>query len=389
MTEIEKIFYIRLALQEEYGGNEKPVNKIHPLASIVVTTYQHALYIRQCLDSILLQETDFPYEIIIGEDGSTDGTREICIEYAKKYPDKIRLFLRDRSLSHYIDSQGNDFIFNVFFCTENARGKYIAICEGDDYWINKKKLSLQVKIMENNLEIGLVHSEFHILNEIKNYLYQKYHHSVGLSKIEWNSKNFWQLYGGKYNTIKTVTVCIRSYLLRDYLKKIYFDTDFPRGIIGDFPLFFYCSNRLKIAYLNSATSVYRINKYSATNINNKYYMYKEIERYKRYFINKFQIEDYVYIRSYKRNLLEMLEKLYLDRLNPPLNEVAEYSRFLKQKKIYSIYYKILIFKKKYFLVVKAISVKFKIRRIYFILANPKYFINRILLIIEQRLKIIS
>ena len=383
MTEIEKVFYERLALQEENGGNEKPVNKIQPLASVVVTAYQHAPYIRQCLDSILMQETDFPYEIIIGEDGSTDGTREICIEYAKKYPDKIRLFLRDRSLSHYIDLHRNHAMFNVFFCMGKARGKYIAICEGDDYWIDKNKLSIQVKILEKNAKVGLVHSEFHILNEIENYLHQNYHHSVGLSNIEWNSKNYWKLYGGKYNTIKTVTVCMRSYLVRDYLSKIYFDTAFPKGIIGDFPLFFYCSSRLKIAYIYSATSVYRINKHSATNINNKYIMYKEIERYKRYFINKLQIEDYFYMRSYKHNLLEMLEKMYLERLNLPPKGIAEYNRFLKQKKIHSFYYKILIFKKKYYLVIKAISVKHKIKKIFFIFVNPKYLLNRILSIKTQ------
>ncbi|MDZ7795668.1 MAG: glycosyltransferase [Candidatus Marinimicrobia bacterium] len=67
------------------------------LVSVVVVTYQHSNYIKDCLDGILMQKTDFPVEILLGEDASTDGTREICIEYANKYPDKIRLFLHHRA----------------------------------------------------------------------------------------------------------------------------------------------------------------------------------------------------------------------------------------------------------------------------------------------------
>ncbi len=128
MTEIEKEYHRRLALQEEYGGTNKPVNKIIPLVSVVTITYQHAPYIRQCLDSILMQEGDFPYELIIGEDGSIDGTREICIEYANKYPDKIRLFLRDRKLTQYVIKDGRTIRFNGHFARAAARGKYVAMC---------------------------------------------------------------------------------------------------------------------------------------------------------------------------------------------------------------------------------------------------------------------
>src|SRR6476469_1008437 len=68
----------------------------HPLVSVAVQTYQQNAYIRDCLEGILMQKTNFPFEILLGEDQSTDGAREVCIEYAKKYPDKIRLFLHRR-----------------------------------------------------------------------------------------------------------------------------------------------------------------------------------------------------------------------------------------------------------------------------------------------------
>src|SRR5689334_382568 len=80
----------------EYLGVDKIVNKAKPLVSAIVLTYQHAPYISQCLESILMQQTNFPFEIIVGEDESSDGTREICEKFAENYPDKIRLFLRSR-----------------------------------------------------------------------------------------------------------------------------------------------------------------------------------------------------------------------------------------------------------------------------------------------------
>src|SRR5699024_4437306 len=77
----------------EHYPNSAPYN---PMVSVCVQTYQHGYYINECLDGIVMQETDFSYEILLGDDGSTDGTRESCVEYAEKYPDKIRLFLHNR-----------------------------------------------------------------------------------------------------------------------------------------------------------------------------------------------------------------------------------------------------------------------------------------------------
>ena len=148
MTEIENIFYDRLALQKEYLGVNKPVNKVKPLVSVVVITYQHVSYIRQCLDSILTQDTDFPFEVIIGEDGSTDGTKEICIEYAELYQEKIRLFLRNRNISHYLTTDGTDIMLNGHLSQAAVNGEYVAFCEGDDFWINKNKLKYQSEKMK-------------------------------------------------------------------------------------------------------------------------------------------------------------------------------------------------------------------------------------------------
>lgn len=144
--DISKIYKERFALEKECLGENKPVNKLSPLVSVCIATYQHADFIKDCIEGALKQETDFDFEIIIGEDASQDGTREICINYAEKYTDKIRLFLRNRETSQLYDTKGN-FVcrFNGKWNRESARGKYIALCEGDDYWTDPLKLQKKVQ----------------------------------------------------------------------------------------------------------------------------------------------------------------------------------------------------------------------------------------------------
>ena len=164
MDEFEKALQERFLLQEEYLGDNKPVNESFPLVSVTVTTYQHVNYIRDCLNGILMQKTDFPYEIILGEDGSSDGTQEICKEYAVRYPDKIRLFIRDRRISQFVRKDGTVSRFNGIWNRMSARGKYIAWCEGDDYWTDPLKLQKQVNILESDKNIGFVYSKFQLVN---------------------------------------------------------------------------------------------------------------------------------------------------------------------------------------------------------------------------------
>ncbi|MCI5055370.1 glycosyltransferase [Phaeodactylibacter sp.] len=150
---------------EEYPNKVTDV----PVVSVCVMTYQHKDYIRQCLDSILMQKTDFPFEVLLGEDASTDGTREICIEYAERYPDKIRLFLHERANNIHINGSPTgrfNFLYNLF----SAKGEYIALCEGDDYWVDIHKLQKQYDFLESNLEYVLVKSKQRNVDEIGNTL---------------------------------------------------------------------------------------------------------------------------------------------------------------------------------------------------------------------------
>lgn len=116
------------------------------MVSIWCTCYNHAQYVAQALDSFLMQETDFPYEIIISDDASPDGSADIIRSYAEKYPDIIRPILLEENLF----STGANMFQALFF--ERSRGKYVALCEGDDYWTDPKKLQLQVDFMERHPE---------------------------------------------------------------------------------------------------------------------------------------------------------------------------------------------------------------------------------------------
>lgn len=164
IQEREDILY---GLQEEYMGTDKTINHIQPLVSVCIPTYQHVKYIEQCLEGALMQETTFPIEIIVGDDGSVDGTVDICKKYAEKFSDKIRFFDRKRSLTRVFDSEAHiERACNWWWTLKDARGKYIAICEGDDYWIEPLKLQKQVDFLENHPEYVYSCHRYDIYNEL-------------------------------------------------------------------------------------------------------------------------------------------------------------------------------------------------------------------------------
>lgn len=109
--------------------------------SVWITTYNHEEFIAEAIESVLMQQTTFTYEIVIGEDCSTDGTREIVLRYQSQYPDKIRLLLPDTNLGMILMTKAS-----YALCT----GRYIAWLDGDDYWTDPGKLQQQVDFLEAN-----------------------------------------------------------------------------------------------------------------------------------------------------------------------------------------------------------------------------------------------
>ena len=177
--------------------------------SVVVVTYNHVNYIRECLNGILSQRTNFEYEIILGDDESNDGTRKICEEYAQKFPSIIRFFLHSRANNIRVNNRPTGR-FNFLYNLNMTNGKYICYCEGDDYWIDSYKLSKQVDYFSANNDFGLVHTDFDTLNINTNRILKSYNHK---HKKEIPTGN---ITGELFNNycIKFATVCFKKELLK-------------------------------------------------------------------------------------------------------------------------------------------------------------------------------
>lgn len=130
--------------------------KTLPTVSVLVMTYNHAEFIRQALDSVLMQETSFPYEVLISEDCSTDGTRTIVLDYHRRHPGCIRLLLSERNIrNNTVVTRG----------IEAARGQYVALLDGDDYWTSPHKLQKQVDFLESHPDCTLCFHNATVIDE--------------------------------------------------------------------------------------------------------------------------------------------------------------------------------------------------------------------------------
>jgi glycosyltransferase involved in cell wall biosynthesis len=139
--------------------NEMGLKRRVPLVSICCTTYNHAKFIAQAIEGFLIQKTTFPIEIIIHDDASTDGTAGIVRNYVEKYPDLIIPIFQTKN--QY--SQGIKPVFRFVF--PRARGKYIANCEGDDYWTDPLKLQKQVEFLERSPDFILTFTNTKVIDE--------------------------------------------------------------------------------------------------------------------------------------------------------------------------------------------------------------------------------
>jgi RimJ/RimL family protein N-acetyltransferase/glycosyltransferase involved in cell wall biosynthesis len=215
-----------------------------PTVSVFVMVYNHEKYITKCLDGILMQKCNFSYNIVVGEDASTDKSREILLEYCKKYPGKFKLLLHEKNIGAMANQN------EVF---KACNGKYIAICEGDDYWTDPLKLQKQVDFMEANPEYGLVHTNFSTTNG-KRVPFKKY------------PKNDQYLNGflTAQFSIGTLTVLFRSDVYNS-LPKCYQEKQFK---MGDLPLWIEFARVSKIRYLTDKTAMYRVLENSASHSTN-------------------------------------------------------------------------------------------------------------------------
>ena len=214
--------------------------------SVCITTYNHEKYIAQAIESVLMQKTDFDFEIIIGEDDSSDNTRDISKEYKAKHPEKINLFLNDRANVIYINGKPTgrwNFINNL----KHAQGEYIALLEGDDYWTDSCKLQKQADYLDAHPECALC---FHDVQAV---------------------------YDNELREPETLTPINKKevYALEDIIKGNFIHTCsvmFRNGLFGDFPDWFYSTPMADwplhilnaqygdIGYIRDIMGAYRIHK---------------------------------------------------------------------------------------------------------------------------------
>ncbi len=215
-------------------------NRGKPMVSVCIQTYQQVHFIAQCLDSILNQKTTFPFEIILGEDESSDGTREICISYAKKFPDHIILFLRSRKDVIVIDGKQTGR-FNFKENLKASSGKYIALCEGDDYWTDELKLQKQYDFLESHNDYAVC---FHKVSILKNNIPEEDY----ITRVPSPTTTIADLAKGNY--IHTPSVMFRNGLELP----IWFD----EILAGDYALHILNALRGKLFCMDENMAVYRV-----------------------------------------------------------------------------------------------------------------------------------
>lgn len=225
---------------------------IKPLVSIFYLTYNQEQFIEESIRSILDQETNFWFQIVIGEDNSTDDTRAICEKLAQKEPKRIKLL---PSLNKNIG-----LINNYIRTIKECDGKYIAICDGDDYWIDNHKLQKQVDFLEKNSEYSIVYSAIKKLypnGEFKNSYYTDQYQNASFDDLVF------------LNFIPSVSVMFKNIQdkenLPNWIKK------YP---YGDWPTYLWTiKNGGKIHFMKDILAVYRFN----IGVSSKIYDFNKID----------------------------------------------------------------------------------------------------------------
>lgn len=219
-----------------------------PLVSVCVTTYNHAKYIAQALESILAQRTSFGVEIVVGDDCSSDATVEVVRRYVERYPERVRLLETERNMGMRA---------NYRRTIEAARGEYIAICDGDDYWSDCEKLELQVAEMRRDAEVGLCYSRSKRFyeGEGEEWLYPRGEMYCDFGHLLFD------------NTVDNVTALARRDLVLRYYREVR-PEEHPEWLTDDQPMWLWVAAKAKVVALERATAVHRLLKESQSQSQN-------------------------------------------------------------------------------------------------------------------------
>jgi group 2 glycosyl transferase len=227
------------------------------MVSIRCTVYNHEPYLRDCLEGFIMQKTNFRIEAIVHDDASTDGSATIIKEYAEKYPDIIKPIYEVEN--QYSKHNGSlERIMN-----EACKGKYIAFCEGDDYWIDPLKLQKQVDFLESNTDYSMSHTNNICYNQKKRIFVR----DVGERKKEEIGNGLTCEDIIKYNRIvMTLTVVMRRSVYEQINNSDPFVFNSGNFLLGDVPKWYTAARLGKVHYLKDITSTYRVLENSASHI---------------------------------------------------------------------------------------------------------------------------
>lgn len=250
------------------------INKHEVIVSVIMITHSHEKYIAQAIEGILLQECDFEIELIIANDSSPDNTDNVVQKIIKETP--------KASIIKYFSHQKNiGMMANFAFALEKGKGKYIAICDGDDFWIDPFKLQKQINFLETNTDYALCHTNY--VRNINGILRNDYH------ELQLNTK---EVYSGLIKAtypISTLTTVFRKQLWKEYIEDI---NPINKGwLMADLPFWIYLSKKHKVHYLDEITAVYRVLEESASNtkqIDKMIQFDKSVQEVKLFFLNRYK-----------------------------------------------------------------------------------------------------
>jgi len=249
-----------------------------PVVTVCCITYNHEPYIEDALEGFLIQETDFPFEILIHDDASTDRTADIIREYQSNYPNLIKpIYQKENQYS-----KGNN---PGLITIERAKGQYIAFCEGDDYWTKSEKLQKQVEFLRSEPDYVLVHTDFSLLYEETGRIIDTFN-ATKRRRIP-NGRVFEDIILN--NFIKTPSVLLRTESLKELLLTPDMLLDWPSG---DRYMWTELSRRGKFGYFPQDMVVYRINPFSVTHnhsLKKKFNFVLSSYDQRLYFIKKYGI----------------------------------------------------------------------------------------------------
>ncbi len=238
-------------------------NQIQPvMVSVICTAYNHEKYIRECLEGFINQKTDFSFEVLVHDDASTDSTANIIKEYENKYPSIIRPYYQK------INAYSRHIPFVKDFLAPMARGKYVAFCEGDDYWCSPTKLQKQVQIMETYPDCHLCVHRVRVIREdgqnMDMYIPKNLKESQIINPHQLVERALFM------DRFQTTSYFVRS---EDYWPYMYDPPLFRKGCsVGDSPLLLYIATVGNAYYLNETLSCYRkdsIGSWSTRTMKNK------------------------------------------------------------------------------------------------------------------------